>query len=135
MNTFDAEKTASLKRAVEAFGEAWATGDIAELESMLSLSYTHNDVFGDHLKHDEWLAYASKRTGRGTRITFRDVEIRIFGDVGLVTGFNDMLGGGATSPTDTSDLSIAFTQVWVRRDGRWLREAFQATEVTPKTAT
>jgi hypothetical protein len=27
--------------------------------------------------------------------------------------------------------AVRFTQVWARRDGRWLREAFQATLVDP----
>jgi hypothetical protein len=29
---------------------------------------------------------------------------------------------------------LRFTQVWVKRDGRWLREAFQATPVVERTA-
>jgi protein phosphatase len=32
-------------------------------------------------------------------------------------------GGGSRDAADTEDLHILFTQVWIRRDGRWLREA------------
>ena len=118
-----------LDAAIHAFGEAWARGDSAALASMLSQSYTHNDATGEHLKRDAWLEYAAKRAGRGTRITFRNVETRIFGDLAVVTGFNDMSGGGVLNAGDNRDLSIAFTQIWRRENGRWLREAFQATPV------
>ena len=118
-----------LDAAMRAFGEAWARGDTATLASLLSPSYTHNDATGAHLPHDDWLAYAAKRTGRGTQISFRDVKVRMFGDLAVVTGFNDISGGGILDAEDSRDLSIAFTQVWRREDGRWLREAFQATPV------
>lgn len=135
MDSHDVSRAELLRQAIEAFGEAWANGDDSTLRSMLSPTYTHNDAFGEHLNYDAWLTYAQKRAGRATRITFRDVEVRIIQDVGIVTGFNDMTGGGITSPTDPADLSIAFTQVWVWRGGRWMREAFQATPVLPASAT
>jgi len=118
-----------LDAAIHAFGEAWARGDTGALAAMFSQSYTHNDASGEHLKRDAWLAYAAKRAGRETRITFRNVETRIFGDLAVVTGFNDMSGGGVLNAEDNRDLSIAFTQVWRRENGLWLREAFQATPV------
>ena len=121
--------TQTLDAAIEAFGHAWASGDIETLSALLSPSYTHNDATGDHLKHDAWLAYAARRTGRATTITFRDVETRMFGDIAIVTGFNDIGGPGVLAPEDTRPLSIAFTQVWRRENGHWLREAFQATPV------
>jgi ketosteroid isomerase-like protein len=129
MEMSDATNMSELQAAIRTFGEAWARGDCAALAALLSPSYTHNDATGDHLKRDAWLAYAAKRTGRGTQITFRDVETRIFGDLAVVTGFNDISGGGVLNPDDSRDLTIAFTQVWRRENGRWLREAFQATPV------
>ncbi|WP_343117445.1 nuclear transport factor 2 family protein [Ostreiculturibacter nitratireducens] len=122
-------KTNALFTAIKSFGEAWARGDTVALAELLSPTYTHNDATGAHLKRDAWFSYAAKRTGRGTQITFREVEIRVFGDIAVVTGFNDLSGGGVLNSKDSGDLSIAFTQVWRLQDGRWLREAFQATPV------
>lgn len=119
----------ALRTAIKAFGEAWARGDTVALAEFLSPTYTHNDATGAHLKRDAWLTYAAKRTGRGTQITFREVETRFFGDLAVVTGFNHLSGGGILNSKDSRDLSIAFTQVWRLEDGRWLREAFQATPV------
>ena len=129
MSMHQDDRVAELKDAARRFGEAWANGDIAVLDALLSPTYTHTDVFGDFLKRADWLAYVQKRAGRASQISFRDVDIRMFGDVAVVTGINEVRGGGALSPTDQQDLLLRFTQVWVWRDGRWLREAFQATPV------
>lgn len=118
-----------LEAALAAFGEAWARGDAETLGALLSPSYTHNDASGAHLTREAWLAYAAGRTGRGTQISFRDVAVRRFGDIAVVTGFNDLRGGGVFNAADRRDMSLVFLQVWRREGGRWLREAFQATRV------
>jgi len=126
----DVERRRALDEAVRRFGEAWAAGDGAALEALLSPSYTHTDVFGAFLERAPWLTYARRRAGRATRIAFRDVRTRIVGDAAIVTGLNEVSGPGGRSADDRAAHTLRFTQVWVWRDGRWLREAFQATSVT-----
>ena len=118
-----------LQGSIARFGEAWAQGDLATLESLLSKTYTHTDVFGMFHDRAAWLRYVGGRTGRATQIGFRDVETRVLGDVAVVTGVNDVTGPGARSAGDHRTLSLRFTQVWTRQDGKWLREAFQATPI------
>lgn len=120
---------ASLDAALRAFGEAWARGDIDALRSLLSPSYTHNDASGTQLGYEDWLAYAAGRKGRTTQITFHDLNTRRFGDIAIVTGLNRLTGGGVFKADDNRDLSFLFLQVWRLDNGRWLREAFQATPV------
>ena len=122
-------RTSALDEAVRRFGEAWAAGDAAAMDSLLSPTYTHTDVFGKLSDRASWLAYASRRTDRKTRIEFRDVSIRVNGDVGIITGINDLQGGGIRDAADQKNLTLAFTQVWVWQQDRWLREAFQATPI------
>jgi len=121
----------ALDLATREFGEAWARGDTDALRQMLSPSYTHTDVRGRFLNRDEWLTYASSRVGATTQIAFADVTMRLVGDTAVITGRNDVTGGNIVIGDERSSLSLRFTQVWVRRDGRWLREAFQATLVDP----
>jgi ketosteroid isomerase-like protein len=116
-----------LDAAIRDFGEAWARGDISALRGMLSPSYTHTTVRGRIQDHDEWLEYARGRSGATTEIAFADVTTRLVGDVAIVTGRNDIIGGN----DGLTNRSLRFTQTWVRRDGRWLREAFQATFIDP----
>lgn len=125
---------AGLDEAVRRFGVAWAGGDVATLETLLSPTYTHSDVFGRFQDRAAWLAYARGRAGRPTRIAFRDVARRLVGDVAIITGVNEIEGMGARDAGDTSPLTLRFTQVWVKRDGRWLREAFQATPIVERVA-
>ena len=124
----------ALDEAVRRFGMAWAAGDSAVLDTLLSPTYTHSDVFGHFQDRAASLAYARSRAGRATRIAFRDVRQRIIGDVAIITGINEVEGAGARDAADTSPLTLRFTQVWLKRDGRWLREAFQATPITERTA-
>ena len=120
-------RAAALERAVRQCGEAWARGDAAALENMLSPTYTHGDVHGHLQDRAAWLDYARGRAGRTTHLGFRDLRWRIIGDVAVVTGTNDIRGDGNPAPGAPQDFTIRFTQVWVRHGGRLLREAFQAT--------
>ena len=129
MQIGDNGRLASLDAAVRAFGEAWARGDTDAAKELLSPSYSHNDLFGKQWTYSECLAYFDSRKGRATRITFRDVRTRHFGDLAIITGFNDVTGEGVTAESDTQDLTLLFLQIWRWDHGRWLREAFQATPV------
>ena len=120
---------ADLEATVRRFGEAWAAGDAAALAAMLAPGYTHVDASGAMLDREEWLRYAAGRAGRGTTIAFPELAVRRHGDVAIVTGVNEVGGGGVRSARDARGLSIRFTQVWIRKDGRWLREAMQGTEI------
>ena len=119
-----------LETRIVEFGEAWARGDLEVLRGRLSPNYTHTDVRGRILGRDAWLDYARRRIGADTRITFADVSTRFVGDVAIITGRNDMAGQSVISSDGRSAGSLRFTQVWVHQEGRWLREAFQATFIT-----
>lgn len=132
--TDDDGRRRALDEAVRRCGEAWAAGDGAALAALLSPSYTHTDVFGAFHERAAWLDYARGRAGRATRIDFREVRTRIVGNAAVVTGLNEVSGPGGRSADDRTTHTLRFTQVWVWRDGRWLREAFQATPVAAEQA-
>ena len=120
-----------LDDAIRGFGKAWAGGDTDALRGMLSPSYTHTDVRGRFQDRDEWLEYARGRTGAATQISFADVTTRLMWNVAIVTGRNDVAGVNIVVGDERSKLTLRFTQIWIRKDGRWLREVFQATLVDP----
>ena len=128
----DESRFAALGDALQRFGDAWARGDAATLDALLSPRYSHIDLFGAFHDRAAWLAYAAKRAGRATAIEFSDVATRMIGDVAIVTGINHLRGPGVLDAADRDDVVIRFTQVWVWQDGRWLREAFQATPLSRK---
>jgi ketosteroid isomerase-like protein len=120
-----------LDTAVRTFGEAWAHGDIEKLAELLSPTYTHTDVRGRFQSREAWLEYARGRRNERTRIAFADVTTRLVGDVAIITGRNDMVDGNIIVGDKRSNVSLRFTQIWIRKDGRWLRETFQATLIDP----
>jgi hypothetical protein len=120
---------AGLEDAVRRLGEAWARGDVAAAEAMLSPGCTHTSVTGAFQDRAAWLAYTGARAGRGTRIGFADVRTRFLGGIAVVTGRNDVAGLGDPLLPGRNEASVRFTQVWIRDNGRWLRDAFQATLV------
>ena len=56
---------------------------------------------------------------------FDELSIRVFGDSAIVTGRNTVSIGGAKPST----LTLRFTDVFVRRAGRWLVVASHATQL------
>lgn len=123
------EDSTTLEAAVRQFGQAWAQGDVATLETLLSPTYTHTDIFGEIQDRSAWLAYAQGRRGARTRIAFEDVQTRIAGEVAVITGRNVVHGEGDVLRDGIENRAIRFTQVWIKRKEGWLREAFQGTTV------
>lgn len=120
-NASDAiQSTEGLLRVAHEFGEAWAMRDLTTLEGFLADEYLHTDIEGNVMRRAAWLAQTKNRTG-GLHLSFRDLSATIYGEVGVITGAND-IGGGA-NPIGT----IRFTQIWVWRNRKWQRVAFHAT--------
>ena len=119
----DNKRVEDLLTATRRFGEAWANHDYKTLDSLLAEDYLHTDIEGLVFDRQHWLSDA-KRQPRGYSISFHDVEATVYGDVGVVTGANELVGGG--SPIG----AIRFIQVWVWRGGMWQRKTFQATRIS-----
>ena len=127
MSTDEAARAVALNEAVRRFAEAWACGDVAALEPLLSPTYTHIDASGRFQDRTAWLDYVRGRTGHAARIGFRDMRTRMVGDVAVITGVNEVRSDGDPRTAAREGFTIRFTQIWTWRDGGWLREAFQAT--------
>ena len=63
MSTDEAARAVGLEEAVRRFGEAWACGNVAVLEPLLSPTYTHIDVSGRFQDRTAWLDYARSLWG------------------------------------------------------------------------
>ena len=126
-----------LMQALDDFDEACCRGDLDWLRAHLSPHYTHNDASGVQRTVGFCLARAAEGRLEPHRSEIHDATTRIFGDVAVITGLcaEDAVVPSETGPGKTAagkpGAGIAFTQVW-RWDGvRWMREAYQATPVSP----
>ena len=121
-----------IEQVVLRFGEAWATNDLTTLDGLLSNDYIHTDFLGRVQNRAQWLDYMKDRKAKNivNRMTFEDVQIRIYGDMAVVTGRN-VIKGGLSGPADEESTEIRFTQVLLKKRGGWQRTGFQATAVLP----
>ena len=76
-------------------------------------------------KEDVEEAKSSKRTAEWAELS--NMRVRIEGNMGVVTGMNHVKGKDEKGAP--YDRTISFTDTYVKRDGRWLVFATQATEV------
>lgn len=101
--------------------------DWTALAAMIADDYVHIHATG--LIDDK----ASYLEGAKTKLEFQRVErkslnISVEGDVVITTGVVDQTLK-IIGPDTVVDLGMAATQVWVKRDGRWLIRNFQNTRL------
>ena len=101
--------------------------DIETLATYLAddLSYSHNTGWVE--TKSEYLATVESETLDYISATPRDVEVRIYGDVAVLTGLADMTG---LYRGEEVALTIRFLEVSRRVDGAWQLSAWQSVKVT-----
>ena len=114
-----------LRDIEEQLAKAWVAGDRAFIEQVLADDWRVTDLTGRVLTKAQVLEEAFAANDRrvvSMRIT--GIGVRAFGDWAIVTGRTDAAGeylGEAVTVT------LRFTDVFVKRDGRWQAVASQAT--------
>lgn len=102
---------------------AQLNGDIGVLDSVIADDATL--VYGDGSTETKASLLAQIRAGslRWTKIEYDPPQVRIYGDVGIVTG-------GARSSTNNGPVHVVYvTRVYARRRGAWRLIASQTTRM------
>jgi hypothetical protein len=107
--------------------DALVKGDVALLDSLLDedLSFVHAD--GGQWSKEELIEAIRSRQLVFESIEPSDVHVRLYGSAAIATGLSQMR---LRSPAGVSNFRIRFTETYVRKDGRWLLAAWQATRVS-----
>lgn len=102
--------------------------DVAGLDRLLTEDFilTHSD--GRVQRRAEYIDELKTRKRTNQAIGNEDVEVRIHGDTGVVTGVSVQAGVGDGRPFSGR---FRFTRVWVRRDGAWRMVASHSSRVVP----
>jgi len=104
----------------------WLAGehDRATLQRILADDFVHPVSVGVFLTKDQHIDWAVKHPiPPGRRQQFDQLRARVYGDTGIVTGI--VTSSGQTGDRDRT----IFTDVFVRRDGRWQAVSAQETPV------
>ena len=92
---------------------------------MIAPEWSVTHVTGEILTRAHVLEMCRKPAVPIASFTIDDVSVRVFGDAAVVTGRTTVTVGG-TAP---STVKLRFTDVFIRRSGRWLAVASQATSI------
>ena len=109
--------------------QAMVKADLAALEDVLAddLSYIHSSGSADNKR--EFIE--AIRTGRlkYKQLDREGVAVRVYGDVAVVTGRGRFQ---VRSGENDLDVRLVFTDVYVKRGGKWRMVAWQSTRLAEK---
>jgi len=111
--------------------EAMMKQDVVALDTLLDdeLDYIHTG--GDLQTRSQFIDMIKKQTLVYESIAPSNVKVRVYNGLALSTGRSQMR---VRSATGVSSFGIRFTEVYVRRDGRWLLTAWEATKLPDNAA-
>jgi hypothetical protein len=111
----------------------WSAASMANdakfLDQTLAANWIGRGWRGDQADKAKALANAKDTSGKVTAIKNHDVVVRAYGDIAVVQGFDT-----ETSTFKGKDTSgtYSWTDVFQKRNGRWVAIASQNTKVVPK---
>lgn len=121
-------------RVVRAFDQieqrlaaSWRDGDCAAWGALLAPEWSVIHFTGEVLTKAEALEMCKTRRGEIKSLEVDDVRVRMLRDAAVVTGRTTAVIGGS----NTTTLTLRFTDVFVSRSERWQVVASQATQVSP----
>jgi ketosteroid isomerase-like protein len=119
-----AELIEEVRRFESRWGEAYVGRDLAALAEILADDYTLTDPLGGTTDKAQNLAFISSTEFRIEDTRSRDVRVRLYGNTAVITALSDFKAhyrGVAVNG------SCRYTDVLVRRGGRWYAVASHAT--------
>jgi uncharacterized protein (TIGR02246 family) len=118
------EMTQELERIEQRLAATWKAGDCAGWAAMLAPEWSVIHITGAVITKAEALKMCEAPRQTGGDFKVDDLSVRAYGDAAVVTGRTTVTSVGGADP---GTLTLRFTDVFVRRDGRWQVVASHAT--------
>ena len=117
--------TRELTQFEQQLADTYRKGDCDGWAAMLTPDWSVTHITGEVIRKAE--AVASCKSGAAPIESFDidDITVRVFGDAAVVTGRTTVKAGGASPAT----VRLRFTDVFIRRSGKWLVVASHATRL------
>jgi hypothetical protein len=122
-----AATTRELERIEQQLGSTYTAGDCAGWAALLADEWSVIHITGAIITKPEAVAMCKKPPVPILDYKIGNLAFRIYGTNAVVTGKTTVAFGGATPGT----LVLRFTDVFIRRNNRWIVVASHATQVTP----
>jgi hypothetical protein len=107
--------------------EAMMSQDVAALDTLLDDELTYVDPGGDLRSRRQFIEMIKKQTLGYESIAPSQVRVRVYDGLALATGRSRVRVRNARG---VSTFGIRFKEVYVRRGGRWLLTAWEATRLS-----
>lgn len=121
----DTPDVVRLREIQQALSAAWIARDRDGIERLIAPDWAVTHVAGQRMTRDEvFRTMLESDATQMTASTADEIDVRVFGDAAVVTGRTHALGTQSGVPFD---VRLRFTDVFVRRDGRWQAVASHAT--------
>jgi len=116
-----------LERIEHELAKTWKAGDCAAWGAMLASDWSVIHITAAVITKAEALEMCKAPRDPVQEHKVDNLSIREFGDAAVVTGRTTVTTGGANPTT----VSLRFTDVFIRRAGRWQAVASHATRLNP----
>lgn len=111
------------------WGVARIKGDVGFLEDLYAKEFRVTAMNGSVVERDADIAVFASGAMKPESITDDEMKVSLYGDVAVVTGRENLKGTYRGVP---GEFALRFTNVFVRRDGRWQLVTHQVTPITEK---
>ena len=121
-----ARTTAELTQIENRLVKAWLESDRKTVDSILASEWSVIDLTGHVLTREQVLGELGSGDRRIESGSVDELTIRAYGNTAIVTGRSVLAG---TYKGNRASVTQRFTDVFVKRDGRWQAVASQGTQV------
>ncbi len=122
----NAKDSMRLKQIQQQLIKAWVSKDRNTINSLLADDWSVTDPSGRVLTKAQVMAEFDSGDRKLESGTIDDVDVRLFGNVAVVTGRTTATG---SYQGNTVTVKLRFTDVFLKRNGRWRAVASQATVI------
>src|SRR3954467_14152720 len=112
-----------VKQAAEGWTAAAVKQDIAGLTKFMAEDLQYAHAGGQTQNRDQYIAAVTKGPARYESFTFSDLKIKLYGKVGVLTGFVDVKMVGQDV------FRVRTLQVYTDNGGQWQMAAHQSTRL------
>ncbi|AKQ69617.1 hypothetical protein A176_006529 [Myxococcus hansupus] len=132
MTTSSADDVNTLTKLEGDVMRAIQTKDLATLKALTSEDFIYRGADGAEMNRETFVTGVNEIPGHITSIEADGMKTHVFGDTGIMAGIQR----SRLRMTDGSEASDAvyFTDVWQRRDGKWLMVFAHSSPVPPTDA-
>lgn len=118
---------ARLREIQQELAAAWLARDRTTIERLLAPDWSVTHIAGQRMTRDDvFRTMLESDAMQMTASSADEIDVRVFGDAAVVTGRTHAQGTQSGVPFD---VRLRFTDVFVRRDGRWQAVASHATQI------